>query len=439
MLTVGSLFSGIGGLDLGLERAGMEVIWQSEIDPYGCQVLKKHWPEVVNYGNIKEINWGDVVRPDVICGGYPCQPFSTAGKRNGTDDPRHLWPWVREAISELRPKYAILENVRGHVSLGLNVVLGEMASIGYDAEWQIVSAASVGAPHRRDRVIIIAYPFGELAYPDNSRRLHRQSQIFTADRWLNALSLIGSGSTNVANTTQQHSNGKFDNTRDSARPETVSQSRDSGRTQNVANADSISGHKQHQRQFQQFDIVGRSQVVANANNAGSGTPRSGIDGNGTQEVQRRDNKPQSGLSGRSEVMANTNSSDTPDGREREGLQSQDSSWGDDRSGSGSDIGQVSMGSTGQNTSDVANTDARETGWGLGGVSTNTGQVRQQRDNARGEESHAGRQWWAIEPDVGRVAHGVSSRVDRLRGLGNAVVPQVAELIGRMVIDYDTNL
>ena len=389
MLTVGSLFSGIGGLDLGLERAGMEVIWQSEIDPYGCRVLKKHWPEVVNHGNIKEINWGDVVRPDILCGGYPCQPFSTAGKRNGTDDPRHLWPWVREAISELRPKYAILENVRGHVSLGLNVVLGEMASIGYDAEWQIVSAASVGAPHRRDRVIIIAYPFGELADPDNSGRVHRQSQIFTADRWLNALSFIGSGSANVANTTQQYSNGKPDNTRDSARPETVSQSRDSGRAQDVANTDSNSGHKQHQRQIQQPDIMGRSEVVANADNAGSGTPRSGIDRNGTQEVQRRDNKPQFGLSGCSEV--------------------------------------------------VADTDTREISWGLRGVSTDTGQVRQERNYARGEKSHAGRQWWAVEPDVGRVAHGVPSRVDRLRGLGNAVVPQVAELIGRMVIDYDTNL
>jgi DNA-cytosine methyltransferase len=439
MLTVGSLFSGIGGLDLGLERAGMKVIWQSEIDPYGCRVLKKHWPEVVNHGNIKEIKWGDVVRPDIICGGYPCQPFSTAGKRNGTDDPRHLWPWVREAISELRPKYAILENVRGHVSLGLNVVLGEMASIGYDAEWQIVSAASVGAPHRRDRVIIIAYPFGELADPDNSGRVHRQSQIFTADRWLNALSFIGSGSANVANTTQQYSNGKPDNTRDSARPETVSQSRDSGRAQDVANTDSNSGHKQHQRQIQQPDIMGRSEVVANADNAGSGTPRSGIDRNGTQEVQRRDNKPQFGLSGCSEVVADTDSSDTPNGREREGIQSQDRSWGDDGSRSGSDIGQVSMGSTGQNTSDMADTDTREISWGLRGVSTDTGQVRQERNYARGEKSHAGRQWWAVEPDVGRVAHGVPSRVDRLRGLGNAVVPQVAELIGRMVIDYDTNL
>ncbi len=398
MLTVGSLFSGIGGLDLGLERAGMNVIWQSEIDPYGCRVLKKHWPEVVNHGNIKEIKWGDVVRPDIICGGYPCQPFSTAGKRNGTDDPRHLWPWVRQAISELQPKYAILENVRGHVSLGLNTVLGEMASIGYDAEWQIVSAASVGAPHRRDRVIIIAYPFGELAHTDNSRRLHRQSQIFTADRWLNALSLIGSGSADVANTTQQYSNGEPDNTRDSARPETVSQSRDSGRAQDVANTDSNSGYKQHQWQVQQLDIVGRSQVVADPN-----------------------------------------SSDTPDGRERKGLQSQDSGWGDDGSGSGSDTRQVSVGSTRQDSSDMANTDAWETSRGLGGVSTDTGQVREQRDYARGEKSHAGRQWWAIEPDVGRVAHGVPSRVDRLRGLGNAVVPQVAELIGRIVIDYDTNL
>jgi len=128
-LTVGSLFSGIGGLDLGLERAGMNVIWQSEIDPYASRVLAKHWPEVPNHGNIKNIRWGEIVSPDVICGGYPCQPFSTAGKRQGTDDPRHLWPWVREAISELRPRYAILENVRGHVSLGLSTVLGEAGAV----------------------------------------------------------------------------------------------------------------------------------------------------------------------------------------------------------------------------------------------------------------------------------------------------------------------
>ncbi len=389
MLTVGSLFSGIGGLDLGLERAGMEVIWQSEIDPYGCRVLKKHWPEVVNHGNIKEINWGDIVRPDVICGGYPCQPFSTAGKRNGTDDPRHLWPWVREAISVLRPKYAILENVRGHVSLGLDIVLREMASIGYDAEWQIVSAASVGAPHRRDRVIIVAYPteqfsnerghgdnpgkiaewqalqeqigrgdsagsdtIGQLADSDSFGHLRRQSQVFTADRWLNALSLIGSCSTDVAD------------------------------------SDSISGHKQPERQVQQSDTLGRGQNVANPNNSRSGTSRSGTDGNGTQEIKGWGNKSQFRISGRSTDVANNDS-------ERDGL----------------------IGSQGA-----------------------AGEARQfRRHNSGREKTNVSRQWWTIEPDVGRVAHGVPSRVDRLRGLGNAVVPQVAELIGRMVIDYDTNI
>lgn len=159
-LTVGSLFSGIGGLDLGLERAGMRVIWQSEIDSYACRVLNKHWPDVPNIGDITQVDWSQVVRPDVICGGYPCQPFSTAGKRQGENDERHLWPYVREAISHLRPRYAILENVRGHLSLGGLTVIGELAAIGYDTEWRIVSAASVGAPHRRDRIFIVAYPNG---------------------------------------------------------------------------------------------------------------------------------------------------------------------------------------------------------------------------------------------------------------------------------------
>ena len=157
-LTVGSLFSGIGGLDLGLERAGMKVIWQSEIDPYASAVLKKHWPDVVNHGNIKTIDWETVDRPDVLCGGYPCQPFSTAGKRQGTEDERHLWPWVLAAISRLRPRYAIMENVRGHLSLGGTTVIGELARIGYCAEWRVISANSVGAPHLRQRIFIVAYP-----------------------------------------------------------------------------------------------------------------------------------------------------------------------------------------------------------------------------------------------------------------------------------------
>ena len=157
-LTVGSLFSGIGGLDLGLERAGHKVIWQSEIEPYACKVLARHWPTVPNLGDITTVDWTQVERPDILCGGYPCQPFSVAGRRQGSDDPRHLWPAMRDSVRILRPRYVIGENVRGHLSLGFYEVLQDLSSLGYDAEWDIVSAASVGAPHIRQRLFWVAYP-----------------------------------------------------------------------------------------------------------------------------------------------------------------------------------------------------------------------------------------------------------------------------------------
>jgi DNA (cytosine-5)-methyltransferase 1 len=143
-----------------LERAGMEVRWQSEIDPYACRVLAKHWPHVPNLGDIKLIDWENVERVDLVCGGYPCQPFSYAGKRQGEADPRHLWPFFAECIRRLRPRFALLENVPGHRSKGFGRVLGDLAEIGYDAEWDSVPAAAVGAPHRRDRVFVVAYPRG---------------------------------------------------------------------------------------------------------------------------------------------------------------------------------------------------------------------------------------------------------------------------------------
>lgn len=272
-LTVGSLFSGIGGLDLGLERAGMEVIWQSEINPYACKVLNKHWKEVPNLGNIKEIKWDDIRRPDVICGGYPCQPFSTAGKRRGENDPRHLFPYVLDGISRLRPRYAILENVRGHLTLGGTTVIGELARIGYDAEWRIVSAASVGANHRRDRIIIVAYPNGQVG-------------------------------------------------------DTDSQSRD----------------QQCEWEVQEPNTSRSSQDVSNAPSEL---------GNGVYYQRRKGQRPEA----------------FP--------QPGNSCW----------------------------------------------------------EDYEGWRNWQTEPNVGRVADGISSRVDRLRCLGNAVVPQVAEVIGRLVMAH----
>lgn len=169
-MRVGSLFSGIGGLDLGLERAGMTVAWQSEIDPYCCRVLAKHWPNVPNLGDVTAIDWKKVPRVDLICGGYPCQPFSFAGVRRGRDDPRHLWPHVRDAIRVLRPRWAVLENVPGHLSLGFDRVLSDLAALGFDAEWSLVSACSVGAPHMRKRLFAVAYaPVGDEPHPMSHR------------------------------------------------------------------------------------------------------------------------------------------------------------------------------------------------------------------------------------------------------------------------------
>ena len=154
-MKVGSLFSGIGGLDLGLERAGMTVAWQSEIDPYASRVLAKHWPHVPNLGDITKIDWSQVEPVDLICGGYPCQPFSQFGLRRGGDDPRHLWPFFADAIRELRPRCVLLENVTGHLSLGFGQVLGDLAALGFDAQWDCIPAGFVGAPHLRKRIFIV--------------------------------------------------------------------------------------------------------------------------------------------------------------------------------------------------------------------------------------------------------------------------------------------
>lgn len=301
-LTVGSLFSGIGGLDLGLERAGMRVVWQSEIDPYANRVLAKHWPDVPNLGDIKEIEWSKVERPDVICGGYPCQPFSQAGRRRGEEDPRHLWPWVKRCIGELRPRYAVLENVRGHLSLGGTTVIGELASIGYDAEWRVVSAASVGANHRRDRIIIVAYP--------NNAGPHRE-KVHPAETWQSALSWAR----------------------------------------------------------------GRGANVAYPNNAG-------------RNEQRRP------------FTASAQNSSTKCGCTK---MADSEKWVDVR-------------------------------W-HGKCQHHRPEVFGKSNFRRRTPIYAVGQWWETEPDVGRVADGVPSRVDRLRGLGNAVVPQVAEVIGRLVVQH----
>jgi DNA (cytosine-5)-methyltransferase 1 len=157
-LRIGSLCTGYGGLDLAVEaHFNAETVWCAEFDKYASEVIKHHF-NVPNYGNIKTINWASMPEIDILTAGYPCQPFSHAGERKGTQDERHLFPYIAEAISNLRPRWVVLENVRGHLSLGLKEVLAHLASIGYDARWQTVRAADAGAPHRRERVFIVAEP-----------------------------------------------------------------------------------------------------------------------------------------------------------------------------------------------------------------------------------------------------------------------------------------
>ena len=208
MLTFGSLFAGIGGFDLGFERAGMQCKWQVEIDPYCQKVLAKHWPNVRRHDDVRTFpppawvqceccdnflctwhgghahdcpetecpelevwdgEWGmnpyEEAHPnwkvDVICGGFPCQPISNAGKRLGDSDERCLWPEFARVIRELRPRYAVLENVGALTVRGLRSVVGGLCSIGFDAEWTVLPASAFGAAHRRERLFIIAHATGD--------------------------------------------------------------------------------------------------------------------------------------------------------------------------------------------------------------------------------------------------------------------------------------
>jgi DNA (cytosine-5)-methyltransferase 1 len=147
---------------------------------------------VPNLGDVTTIDWGMVERPDVICGGWPCQPFSYAGNRNGADDERHLWPYMFDAVRVLRPRFMLGENVAGHLSLGFDRVLADLASIGFDAEWSLVSACSMGAPHMRERLFVVAYPAGD---DEPNQMPHRWREALTheprgsgggtwPDRWL---------------------------------------------------------------------------------------------------------------------------------------------------------------------------------------------------------------------------------------------------------------
>lgn len=156
-MRIGGMFAGYSGLEMGVAQVlDAQPAWFAEIDQAPARILAHHYPHVPNLGDVTRVDWGSVPPIDILTAGYPCQPFSQAGHRKGTNDERHLWPYVFDAIKHLRPRIAFFENVRGHLTLGLSQVLEDLASIGWDAQWTCVRASDVGAPHHRERLFILA-------------------------------------------------------------------------------------------------------------------------------------------------------------------------------------------------------------------------------------------------------------------------------------------
>lgn len=315
--TFGSLFAGIGGIDLGLERAGWRCAWQVENDPYCTRVLAKHWPDVPRHGDIRELDTDALGSVDLVAGGFPCQPVSVAGHRRGQLDERWLWPEFHRIIRDVGPRFVFVENVPGLLVRGMGDVLGDLAACGYDAEWDCIPAAAFGAPHLRYRVCIVA---------DAGCRSVRGGRIAGI----------------------------------------------------VPGPEGTGEGEAPQRQRFRVDAGDGGADVADAQSEpiGPGLRQSGAPGI------------------------------------RSG-----------RSGHG--------GGTADPVADTAELGLQGSGVLRHGPSER-GPLQSARNGAGG--AGPGAQWWGTEPGMGRVAYGVPARVDRLRGLGNAVVPQMAEWVGHRILE-----
>jgi DNA (cytosine-5)-methyltransferase 1 len=188
MMRVLDLFSGIGGFSLGLERTGgFKTVAFCEIEPFPRRVLAKHWPGVPIYEDVRTLTADTLARDgigvDVICGGFPCQDISLAGAQGGLAGARSgLWSEIARLIGELRPRYVIVENVAALLSDGMGRVLGDLAALGFDAEWHCIQASQLCAPHDRDRVWIIAYPH-EVGRLFSGERTDREHEISLGREW----------------------------------------------------------------------------------------------------------------------------------------------------------------------------------------------------------------------------------------------------------------
>ena len=337
MLRHVDLCSGIGGFSLGFEWAQLSTpILFCDTEPWCRKILAKNFPNVPIATDVKELaNDPERLVPDcdILTAGYPCQPFSVAGKQKGTEDDRHIWPFIFRIVAQKRPTWCVFENVHGHIAMGLDQVLADLESEGYSTRTFVVPACGVNAPHKRDRLWIVAYSNSDDGRNGSSTKSQgRQSRM--EHRSGSQRQPIQEPNKNVADTTilgsQEHGHGKPD--------EFVHVSEDVADTNN-ARQSSSSGRGQNNRNEEGHDIGRSGENVANSSGEGS----------------------QGRLSGRSNSE-------------------------------------------------------RQSFVGQSGCSSST-------------YGQSGEDWWAVEPNVRRVAHGIPKRVDRIKGLGNAIVPQIAMNIG----------
>ena len=371
------LFSGIGGFSLALEATGgFETVAFCDIEEFPRKVLQKHWPHVKQYKDIKELTYDKLKADgidtiDIITGGYPCQPFSVAGRKKGEEDPRHLWPEYFRLVKELRPTWVIGENVSGHIKLGLDTVIKDLESEGYAVRPFSISASSVGANHQRERVWIMAYSERNNNLQEKQRVNGKEEEI-QREHWEDDSTTRQSSRTDSI---RQANNGNVEDTRRSLR--SGSELREENENEiGQGNAD----------QFERSSSSSESNV-ANTESIGS---YGGENGNNQQET--RDKKVKGKAGGVSGIVA--------DG-DQQIIQATTTSRNDEEGGKKS-------------------SDEHDRGCSP----ASRGKVMERN--------------WDVEPDVGRVANGVPNRVDRLKGIGNSLIPLIPYLIGKTILKtYET--
>jgi len=410
-LKILDLFSGLGGFSLGLERTGRyKTVAFCEIDKYCTLLLQKHWKGIKVYNDVKKITKegfeaDGIESPDIITGGFPCQPFSVAGKQKGTSDDRHLWPEMFRIIKAFKPRFVIGENVPGIVNIQDGVVFEtvctDLESQGYEVQPFNIPAAAVGAPHQRKRIWIIA-TLADSVSNDERREISRSDEekgrVQEEHRSKDSASGIFSRTSEI-----RKSNNGYEAMENSGR--TLQQ----GSSIREKNEDEVGKENANQHQ--------RSSSSSESNVANADTRLS--DGQ-KKELQSR--RQTSIFSREGEDVANAKSISS-DGREI-GQHSEESR---EKRKIGIEVGGVSS-----DRQKLANTDSERLER-LGQSRSQFNETSSSTSSSEERQGQVGQGWWEFEPNVGRVAHGVPGRVHRLKALGNSIVPQIAEEIGRAII------